>query len=222
MQNALAIALPGGLQVLPYGMAEDSDAFVVTRETAEKYGLTSLADLKKQNGKLVIGAAPEVKKRAVGVGRPEGRVRRRVQGVQVPRLLRPAGQGRPEEGRRRRGEPLHHRHRHRGQRLGGARPTPRTSSPASTSSPSSPTARPTPRSARPWPASATSSPPSSSPSSTAWSTRTRRTRTGGGRLGEAAEAGLRRAAARLTRASGRRAGAAGRTAGTALRCRGRS
>ena len=67
MQNALAIALPAGLQVLPYGMAEDSDAFVVTQETARKYGLTSLADLKKQNGKLVIGAAPEVKKRQVGV-----------------------------------------------------------------------------------------------------------------------------------------------------------
>ncbi|MDC0767913.1 ABC transporter substrate-binding protein [Streptomyces sp. HD] len=66
MQNALTIALPSGLQVLPYGMAEDSDAFVVTRETAEKYGLTSLADLTKQNGKLVIGAAPEVKKREVG------------------------------------------------------------------------------------------------------------------------------------------------------------
>ena len=36
MQNALAIALPTGLQILPYGMAEDSDAFVVTRETAEE------------------------------------------------------------------------------------------------------------------------------------------------------------------------------------------
>lgn len=67
MQNALTVALPAGLQVLPYGMAEDSDAFVVTRETAKKYGLTSLADLKKQTGKLVIGAAPEVKKRQVGV-----------------------------------------------------------------------------------------------------------------------------------------------------------
>ncbi|PAZ11936.1 ABC transporter substrate-binding protein [Streptomyces sp. SA15] len=67
MQNALTIALPSGLQVLPYGMAEDSDAFVVTRETAEKYGLASLADLKKQNGNLVIGAAPEVKTRQVGV-----------------------------------------------------------------------------------------------------------------------------------------------------------
>ncbi|MGW7422444.1 ABC transporter substrate-binding protein [Streptomyces sp. NPDC054813] len=66
MQNALAIALPGGLQVLPYGQAADSDCFVVTRATAQKYGLTSLADLAKQNGRLVIGAAPEVKKRRVG------------------------------------------------------------------------------------------------------------------------------------------------------------
>ncbi|MGW2078015.1 ABC transporter substrate-binding protein [Streptomyces sp. NPDC001939] len=66
MQNALAVALPKGLQILPYGLAEDSDAFVVTRETARKYKLTSLADLAKHNGKLVIGAAPEVKKRQVG------------------------------------------------------------------------------------------------------------------------------------------------------------
>ncbi|MGN5634477.1 ABC transporter substrate-binding protein [Streptomyces sp. AC154] len=66
MQNALAVALPAGLQILPYGRAEDSDAFVVTRETAAEYGLKSLADLARHNGKLVIGAAPEVKKRAVG------------------------------------------------------------------------------------------------------------------------------------------------------------
>ncbi|MEV5611018.1 ABC transporter substrate-binding protein [Streptomyces sp. NPDC052225] len=66
MQNALAMALPAGLQILPYGMAEDSDAFVVTRETAKKYHLTSLADLAEHNGELVIGAAPEVKKRQVG------------------------------------------------------------------------------------------------------------------------------------------------------------
>lgn len=67
MQNALAIALPEGLQVLPYGKAEDSDAFAVTRATADKYKLRSLADLAKHNGKLIIGASPEVKKRVVGV-----------------------------------------------------------------------------------------------------------------------------------------------------------
>uniref|UniRef100_A0AAU3H6S7 ABC transporter substrate-binding protein n=1 Tax=Streptomyces sp. NBC_01401 TaxID=2903854 RepID=A0AAU3H6S7_9ACTN len=66
MQNALAMVLPPGLQILPYGTAEDSDAFVVTRETADTYGLSSLADLARHNGKLVIGAAPEVKKRTVG------------------------------------------------------------------------------------------------------------------------------------------------------------
>ncbi|MFD9322151.1 ABC transporter substrate-binding protein [Streptomyces sp. NPDC060053] len=66
MQNDITIALPAGLQVLPYGVAEDADAFAVTRETAKKYGLTSLADLAKLNGKLVIGAAPEVKTRRVG------------------------------------------------------------------------------------------------------------------------------------------------------------
>lgn len=66
MQNALAMVLPRGLQILPYGKAEDSDAFAVTRETADKYGLKTLADLAKHNGKLVIGAAPEVKKRTVG------------------------------------------------------------------------------------------------------------------------------------------------------------
>ncbi len=67
MQNALAVALPQGLQILPYGLAEDSDAFAVTRETAQKYGLRSLGDLARKNGELVIGAAPEVKKRVVGV-----------------------------------------------------------------------------------------------------------------------------------------------------------
>lgn len=67
MQNALAMRLPRGLQILPYGRAEDSDAFVVTRDTAKEYGLKSLADLAKHNGKLVIGAAAEVKKRTVGV-----------------------------------------------------------------------------------------------------------------------------------------------------------
>ncbi|MFC8363922.1 ABC transporter substrate-binding protein [Streptomyces griseorubiginosus] len=66
MQNALTLALPAGLQVLPYSQAADSDCFAVTRATARKYGLVTLADLAKQNGRLVIGAAPEVKKRRVG------------------------------------------------------------------------------------------------------------------------------------------------------------
>ncbi|MEX2973200.1 ABC transporter substrate-binding protein [Streptomyces sp. C184] len=67
MQNALATVLPDGLEVLPYAAAEDRDSFAVTRRTADRYGLQSLADLRKVNGKLTLGAAAEMKKRVVGV-----------------------------------------------------------------------------------------------------------------------------------------------------------
>ena len=45
---ALPGALPSGLSVLDQAEAEDKDAIVVARETAEQYGLTSIADLAKQ------------------------------------------------------------------------------------------------------------------------------------------------------------------------------
>ncbi|MFJ6790812.1 ABC transporter substrate-binding protein [Streptomyces angustmyceticus] len=67
MQNALAAVLPDGLEVLPYAAAEDRDSFAVTRATADRYGLKTLADLRKVNGKLVFGAAAEMKKRVVGL-----------------------------------------------------------------------------------------------------------------------------------------------------------
>ncbi|MEV7382879.1 ABC transporter substrate-binding protein [Streptomyces lydicus] len=67
MQNALATVVPDGLEVLPYAAAEDRDSFAVTRETADRYGLSTLADLRKVNGKLTFGAAAEMKKRVVGV-----------------------------------------------------------------------------------------------------------------------------------------------------------
>ena len=66
MQNALAAVLPDGLEVLPYAAAEDSDSFAVTRETADSYGLEPLRSA-EANGKLVFGAAAEMKKRVVGV-----------------------------------------------------------------------------------------------------------------------------------------------------------
>lgn len=44
---ALAKAVPTGLTVLTQSAAEDKDAIVVTKETADKYGLTSVADLAK-------------------------------------------------------------------------------------------------------------------------------------------------------------------------------
>jgi osmoprotectant transport system substrate-binding protein len=45
---ALPEVLPEGLSVLEQSEAEDKDAIVVTRETAEQYGLTSIADLAQQ------------------------------------------------------------------------------------------------------------------------------------------------------------------------------
>ncbi|KYH43779.1 glycine betaine ABC transporter substrate-binding protein [Branchiibius sp. NY16-3462-2] len=44
---ALAKALPSNLEALKSSPAEDSDAIVVTKATAEKYNLTSIADLAK-------------------------------------------------------------------------------------------------------------------------------------------------------------------------------
>ena len=47
---ALPKALPSSLTVLAQSSAEDRDAIVVTAQTAQKYGLTSIADLAKSAG----------------------------------------------------------------------------------------------------------------------------------------------------------------------------
>jgi osmoprotectant transport system substrate-binding protein len=67
LQQALAAKLPKGLTILPPAVAEDADVFTVTKETAARYGLSTLADLAKHNGKLTFGGPPEVKTRQVGV-----------------------------------------------------------------------------------------------------------------------------------------------------------
>ncbi|GAA3800577.1 ABC transporter substrate-binding protein [Sphaerisporangium flaviroseum] len=59
--------LPAGLKLLPFAPAEDKTIWMVTRATAAKYGLKSLEDLKKANGKLVYGGPPEDKTRRVGI-----------------------------------------------------------------------------------------------------------------------------------------------------------
>ncbi|MFC0438990.1 ABC transporter substrate-binding protein [Kutzneria buriramensis] len=64
---ALQKALPSGLSVLDKSAAEDKDAIVVTKETADKYNAKSLADIAPHCGDLVIGAAPEFQKRPDGV-----------------------------------------------------------------------------------------------------------------------------------------------------------
>lgn len=64
---ALQKATPAPLTVLDQATAEDKDAVVVTKETATKYNLTSISDLKSVAGKLSIGGPPEWKTRQTGL-----------------------------------------------------------------------------------------------------------------------------------------------------------
>ncbi|RIK17720.1 MAG: glycine/betaine ABC transporter substrate-binding protein [Acidobacteria bacterium] len=59
--------LPDSLQLLDISQAEDKDALVVTSETAEELGLTSIADLEGKAGDLVLGGPPEFETRPNGV-----------------------------------------------------------------------------------------------------------------------------------------------------------
>jgi osmoprotectant transport system substrate-binding protein len=59
-------ALPEGLIVLDKAAAEDKDAVVVTKATADKYQLKTIADLKPHAPNLVLGGPPEWRDRADG------------------------------------------------------------------------------------------------------------------------------------------------------------
>jgi len=65
--SALQKAVPTPLTVLDQSQAEDKDAIVVTKATADKYHLTSIADLASVAGKLTLGAPPEFQTRADGI-----------------------------------------------------------------------------------------------------------------------------------------------------------
>ncbi|SDH55789.1 osmoprotectant transport system substrate-binding protein [Actinokineospora alba] len=63
---ALQKSLPGKLTVLAKSAAENKDAVVVTKETADKLGVKSIADLAGK-GPVVFGGPPEFQKRADGI-----------------------------------------------------------------------------------------------------------------------------------------------------------
>ena len=65
--DELKAALPTDLALLEQSAAEDKDTLTVTKETAAKYSLTSIADLAGKSGDLVIGAGPEFKSRRAGI-----------------------------------------------------------------------------------------------------------------------------------------------------------
>ncbi|MBS1905474.1 MAG: ABC transporter substrate-binding protein [Actinobacteria bacterium] len=63
---ALKKALPSSLTALDYAKAADQDTYTVTKANADKYGLSSIADLSKMPAPVTIGAAPEFEKRPYG------------------------------------------------------------------------------------------------------------------------------------------------------------
>jgi osmoprotectant transport system substrate-binding protein len=63
----LQTVLPEELTALEYSEAEDKDAVVVTRETADEYSLTAIGDLAPVAGDLTLGGPPEWKTRSTGV-----------------------------------------------------------------------------------------------------------------------------------------------------------
>jgi len=65
--EALGKALPKGVSMLTASDAQDSDILTVTADTAKKYALTSIDDLKPVAGQLVLGGPPEWKTRKEGV-----------------------------------------------------------------------------------------------------------------------------------------------------------
>jgi osmoprotectant transport system substrate-binding protein len=64
--TALSKAVPGSLQVLDKSPAQDQDSVTVTKETADKYHLTSIADLAPVAGQMTLGGSSEWQTRADG------------------------------------------------------------------------------------------------------------------------------------------------------------
>ena len=65
--TALQAKLPSDLSVLDKSAAEDKDAIVVTKETADANNLKSIADLKDVASTFVLGGPPEFQTRPDGV-----------------------------------------------------------------------------------------------------------------------------------------------------------
>jgi osmoprotectant transport system substrate-binding protein len=63
---ALQKALPAGLAVLDMATAADQDSYTVTKAFADKYHLSSIADLKNVTEKITLGGNPELADRPYG------------------------------------------------------------------------------------------------------------------------------------------------------------
>ncbi|MEH3117522.1 MAG: ABC transporter substrate-binding protein [Methylorubrum populi] len=67
VEAALKVALPSGISILTPSTAQNADTLVVTRSTATKYNLKTIADLAPVAGEFVLGGPPEWKTRKEGV-----------------------------------------------------------------------------------------------------------------------------------------------------------
>ena len=65
--DELKEVVPDDLVIGQYSKAEDKDAVVVTKDTAEEYDLTSIADLADVAGDLTLGGPSEWKTRPTGI-----------------------------------------------------------------------------------------------------------------------------------------------------------
>jgi osmoprotectant transport system substrate-binding protein len=66
VNKALKAKLPSSLELLESAAAEDKDSIAVTQQTAQRYQLKAIPDLKSVAGKLVLGGPPEFKTRQQG------------------------------------------------------------------------------------------------------------------------------------------------------------
>jgi osmoprotectant transport system substrate-binding protein len=67
VDRVLARVLPPQLQLLRSAAAEDKDTVTVTRKTADRYGLHTIADLEPVAGAIVMGGSPEFQTRHQGL-----------------------------------------------------------------------------------------------------------------------------------------------------------
>ncbi|MFC0336474.1 ABC transporter substrate-binding protein [Kushneria avicenniae] len=67
VMSALREVLPEGIEALDASPAEDRDALVVTRETADRYNLKTFSDLAPVSDELTLGGPPETQTRDVGI-----------------------------------------------------------------------------------------------------------------------------------------------------------
>ena len=108
----------------PRRPAEDKDAVVVTQETAQRWNLTSIADLAPHSAEVKFGAPAEFQERRGGLPGLKANYGLDITAEQLraDRRRRRAGHGgRAGDGQMTAAEHLHHVSRHRAEQLRGAR-----------------------------------------------------------------------------------------------------